>query len=132
MKDDMLFQANSAVLKPEDLKLLEFLGYAVKSVQDEAAMIAVIGHTAAVPGSPDYSVSDRILSSSRANTVLMYLEDEIGIQPEKLISVGWGKNSPVASNDTSEGRARNRRVEILISGKNVLQEQLENIYEELS
>lgn len=129
--NDMLFEPNSARLKPADLEILDFIGYGIKSVQGSAEMIAIHGHTAAVPDNPDYQVSDRTLSSNRANTVLMYFEDTIGIDSQKLYSVGWGKNMPIAPNDTEENRAKNRRVEILISGDNLLRDQLDNIYEKL-
>ncbi len=43
----------------------------------------------------------------------------------------WGKNMPFTSNDTEEGRSKNRRIEILISTENLLSEQLDNVYEKL-
>lgn len=129
--DDMLFEPNSARLKQADLEILNFVGYGIKSIQDQAEMIRIDGHTAAIPEDPDYAVSDRILSSERANNVLMHFEDEIGIDPSKLIQMGFGKWFPFADNSTAEGKQMNRRVEILISGQNVVTEELERIYEKL-
>ena len=131
--DDMLFEPNSSRLKPTDLELLNFIGYGIKSIQNEVTMISINGHTAAIPENPNYPVSDRLLSTDRANAVLMHFEDQIGIAPEKLLAIGWGKQKPLsrASNDTEEGRSRNRRVEILINSENVIGDQLENVYERL-
>lgn len=130
--DDMLFEPNSAILKPADKEILKFMGNGIKSVQAGTKLIQIHGHTAAIPSDPNYAVSDRLLSSSRANAVLMYFEDDIGIDPMKLQSVAWGKTKPFATNDTEEGRSKNRRVEILISSENLLSDQLDNVYEKLA
>jgi len=53
------------------------------------------------------------LSQDRANAVKDYLVSQ-GVKPEKLRSVGRGEANPIASNDTPEGRANNRRVEIIV------------------
>ena len=129
--DDMLFEPNSARLKQSDLEILNFVGYGIKSVQNQAELIRIDGHTAAIPENPNYQVSDRILSSDRANTVLMYFEDTIGIDSKKMIAVTFGKNYPFTSNDNEADRSKNRRVEILISSQNQLTDQMENIYEKL-
>ena len=141
--DDMLFQPNSAILKPEDREILNFVGVAIKSVQNEARSINIVGHTAAVPGDPNYAVSDRMLSTERANALLMYFEDDIGIDPIKMFATGMGKWQPLVpegtelvsiddANATEEMRGKNRRVEILINSEgNSLAEQLDNIYEQL-
>jgi len=129
--DDMLFEPNSARLKPADLEILNFVGYGIKSVQDKAEMIRIDGHTAAIPEDPNYAVSDRLLSSERSNRVLIYFEDTIGIAPEKLLQAGFGKWKPFVDNTTEDGRQKNRRVEILISGENVISDELDTIYEKL-
>lgn len=131
--DNLLFEPNSARLKSSDLDLLNFVGMGIKSVQDQLKLVRIDGHTAAIPEDPDYPVSDRLLSSERANSVLMYFEDVIGIRPELLVQVGYGKQRPLPgnTNSTEEERSKNRRVEIYISTENDLREQLDNIYEKL-
>ncbi|MDL2232223.1 OmpA family protein [Ruminococcaceae bacterium OttesenSCG-928-L11] len=129
--DEMLFQPNSARLKNPNMDILDFVGYGIKSIEHEVNMISVNGHTAAIPNDPDYAVSDRELSSQRANVVLRYLEDVSGVDSEKLIQVAFGKWKPFESNETEEGRAKNRRVEILISAENPIANQLDNVYEKL-
>ena len=60
--------------------------------------------------------ADRFLASNRATVVTIYLQEKNIIDPARLISVGYGQWRPVSSNDTSEERAHNRRVELVISG----------------
>ncbi|WRS26686.1 flagellar motor protein MotB [Oscillospiraceae bacterium MB08-C2-2] len=129
--DGLLFQPNSDTLKASDLEMLNFIGYGIKAVQDKAAVIRIDGFTAAILDNPNYPVSDRRLSSNRANAVLIYFEDVIGIDGEKLIAVSHGKYRPIADNDTEENMARNRRVEILISDENSLSKEADLIYEKL-
>jgi chemotaxis protein MotB len=130
--DEMLFQPNSARLKdPDNMEILSQVGYAIRMVEDDVAMISVNGHTAAIPDNPDYPVSDRELSSQRANVVLMFLEDTVGVDGTKMLAVAWGKNRPIADNNTAEGMSRNRRVEILISADNPITDQMDNVYEKL-
>lgn len=130
--DNMLFEPNSSTLLAKDREILGFIGDALKSVQDSTSSITIVGHTAAIPDNPDYEVSDRLLSAERANRVLVYFEDEVGIDGSKLFATAYGKWKPIASNDTPEGMQKNRRVEILVSSENYsLSEQLDNVYEKL-
>ena len=59
--------------------------------------------------------TNRTLSLARANSVRDYLVTQ-GVEAERISVVGLGPDQPVASNDTSQGRARNRRVEIILTG----------------
>lgn len=127
--NDMLFEPNSAVLKQSDREILKFVGNGIKSIQSQAKMISVHGHTATVPDNPNYAVNDWRLSADRADAVVIFFEEDIGIDPKKMQAVTWGKNKPFTSNDTEESRSKNRRVEILISSDNLLEEQLDNVYE---
>ncbi|MFH1484636.1 MAG: OmpA family protein, partial [Chloroflexota bacterium] len=54
------------------------------------------------------------LSTARATNVLRYLAEFGGIAPERLTAAGWGENKPIESNDTPQGRSRNRRAEIIV------------------
>jgi len=62
------------------------------------------------------------LSSARAHSVLHYVEDKYGTEPDRLAAVGYGEYAPVADNDTSEGRALNRRVVITVGSKMAIQQ----------
>ncbi|MBI5328528.1 MAG: OmpA family protein [Deltaproteobacteria bacterium] len=96
-----------------------------KSVIDEIAMllkempnyIRIEGHTDNIPISTSQFPSNWELSSSRALNILRYMVDLHRLNPGKLSAIGYGEFRPVASNDTSEGRLKNRRVDIVILNK---------------
>lgn len=80
-----------------------------------SSMIEITGYTDSVPLLDDPKYDDNWdLSSARAKTVLMYLVENKGMDLTKMKSSGRGENDPIASNETAEGRAQNRRVEIKI------------------
>jgi OOP family OmpA-OmpF porin len=99
------FDFNKATLKPEGKTALEA---AVKALKDEPALKATItGHTDSV-GSDSYNLK---LSERRANAARDYLVSQ-GIDASRITTQGLGESKPIASNDTAEGRAENRRVEV--------------------
>lgn len=118
MSNNLLFSADSAELRVSTIEFLNLIGKTFKNYEEYIMMIRVNGHTATVQDRPGNQVSDRVLSSQRATAVVMHLEDVIRIEPKKLIAMGYGKNYPIADNDTPEGRAKNRRVEIMILSVN--------------
>ena len=77
-------------------------------------MIRIEGHTDNVPISKSGWKSNWDLSAARAVSVLHYIVDEHNIEPTRLSATGYGEYHPVDSNETKEGRQRNRRVEIVI------------------
>ena len=102
----ILFDLDKASLKPESKKSLQEI---VKLMQNYPGLkIEIQGHTDN-QGSVDYN---KDLSQSRAQTVKTYLITN-GIDDSRLASKGYGFSQPVASNDTQEGRAKNRRVELV-------------------
>ncbi|MDR2908260.1 MAG: flagellar motor protein MotB [Oscillospiraceae bacterium] len=129
--DNMLFEPNSATLKTEHLEILNFVGMGIKSIQDQLKVIRIDGHTAAIPEVEDYPVSDWRLSADRANAVLIYFEENVGLDSSKMIQTGFGKQVPIVDNNDPALRSRNRRVEILISTESIIRDELNNIYENL-
>lgn len=107
-----LFDARSAELKAGGTALLDTNINAAKELLDRAVFIEVVGHTDDV-GDDAYNQD---LSEQRATAVTHYLI-EAGTDPSKIVPVGAGENLPIASNETEEGRAENRRVEILVLGR---------------
>ena len=100
------FDFNKATLKPEGKRLVD---EAVKVMKDKPDLhVSVEGHTDSI-GSVPYNQK---LSERRANAVRDYLVSQ-GIDASRIATRGFGKSKPIASNDTAEGRAENRRVEIL-------------------
>ena len=76
----------------------------------EGSSISVEGHTDA-NGSDSTNL---ILSQDRADAVKQYLVSNFGVDPERITSIGYGEARPVATNETTEGRARNRRIDLVI------------------
>ncbi|MDE0856552.1 MAG: OmpA family protein, partial [Nevskia sp.] len=101
----VFFDFNKDTLKPESESTLRSALAAIKGTP--ALAIEVQGHTDNV-GGDDYNMK---LSDARANTVMRWLVAN-GIPAAQLSAKGYGKTRPVASNDTDDGRARNRRVEL--------------------
>lgn len=116
-QDNVLYDPDSSDLKPTGIKVLDFLGVGLVGVQDQILTVNIAGHTAAVPNAETYRISDWDLSAGRAASVAIYLEEEKGIDPKKLMPIGYGKNSPIADNETMEGRQKNRRVDMTIVSK---------------
>jgi chemotaxis protein MotB len=79
--------------------------------------IRIEGHTDSIPVRNDQFPSNWELSTQRAVNVVKFLISECGIDPRRLSAAGYGDSRPLASNDTPEGRAVNRRVNINISNK---------------
>lgn len=105
------FEFNSATLVPEARELLDKVAAALSADDLKTFRFSVEGHTDSV-GSDAYNSS---LSSQRADAVKTYLTAH-GVPSERIQTVGRGESDPVASNDTDEGRQRNRRVEIINLG----------------
>jgi len=102
------FAYNSAELSPQATKTLDELGKALTSDDLKAYCFVVEGHTDG-KGADDYNLK---LSERRAQSVVHYLVDRFKIDEGRLQAVGYGKRKPIASNDTEEGRQKNRRVQV--------------------
>lgn len=115
--DTVFFGPDSAVLLDSGKSVLDGIIQSLRPYSQSIGEIRVLGHTAqGDPQTPNNPVVDRTLSSSRANNVAIYLQEQDVIDPAKLVSIGYGQWRPIASNDTSEGRAKNRRVELIVTG----------------
>jgi flagellar motor protein MotB len=110
LSGNVLFDSGRADLRPEGLDLLDALVGRLSEMPNE---IRVEGHTDNVPIATPLYPSNWELSSARSTTVARYLSEH-GVQPARLVAAGFGENRPVVPNDTREGRARNRRVDIVI------------------
>jgi len=113
-QNNLFFAPDSAAILADAYPLLDFLGDCLNAVDDEILLVNINGHTAAVPNGETYQVSDWMLSSERASNIAIYLDDKKDVDPKKLRPMGYGKNFPVADNDTIAGREENRRVDIVI------------------
>ena len=119
----VFFDGESWTLREESKPLLEMVGDMLSTVADSIDEVRIMGHTAqAHPNKPNNISVDRLLSAQRAANTLAYLQQFCTVDPARMISEGYGQWRPVASNDTAEGRAKNRRVEMIISGRNLEEE----------
>lgn len=102
------FEFDKAVIRPVSFRILDAVVDILKQNSD-IRKVRVEGHTDS-KGSDAYNMR---LSQRRANAVRDYIIAH-GIETERLVAVGYGESKPVDTNDTAEGRARNRRVEFTI------------------
>ena len=107
--EGVFFDFNSDVPRPEAAAVFDLIAENMRRDVPDAAL-TVLGHTDAV-GTDAYNVN---LSARRAANVMQALVER-GVRPDQLSEVAIGKRQPIAPNDTAQGRARNRRVEFLIS-----------------
>lgn len=120
MDNTVFFDGDSYNLRPDGALILDGLAAIFGKVGPSIDEIRIMGHTAqATPNDPNDPSVDRFLSSNRSVTVLLYLQTKNFIDPARLVSMGFGQWRPVSSNSTSQERAKNRRVEFVIAGKNV-------------
>ena len=106
---DAFFDFDKAVLKPEGKAKLDDLAQKVKGINLE--VIIAVGHTDSV-GTDAYNQK---LSIRRSEAVKAYLVSK-GIEKNRIYTEGKGEKQPVADNKTSEGRAKNRRMEVEVVG----------------
>ena len=109
----LLFRTDEATLLPVAKERLDQVATALRTLAGGQTLV-VEGHTDAV-GTSDYN---RRLSAARADAVRSYLISR-GVPPEQIVAVAKGEDEPVAPNTTAEGRANNRRVEIVIERPSV-------------
>ena len=112
MQDALLYKSGSAALNPQGKKALGNLS----TVRNEypKLKVIVVGNTDDIAfkkaGSDNWS-----LSTERANGVVRVLRDDYKVDPTRLTAAGKGKYDPIADNKTNEGRAKNRRTEIVLN-----------------
>ncbi len=120
--EQLFFDSGRANLKDTGKSVLKKVGEALKGYEDK--VIRIVGHTDNVPISKSAQKifpSNWELSVARATTVVRYLQ-EVGIPPERMIASGRAEYQPIAENETPEGRKKNRRIEITLIDKNLVQE----------
>ena len=114
-KDKAFFAGDSSVITPQGQETLSIFCDTIAPDANKLSQVNIMGHTAqADPERANNPRNDRILSVMRAAEVCLFIQGRGIISPEKLVSIGYGQFHPIADNATSEGRAKNRRVEILL------------------
>lgn len=115
--EKILFDSGQAEIKPEGLAVLKRVVEILKNVGDR--VIRVEGHTDNVPIAGNLArryATNWELAAARAINVTRYLQKE-GIDPTLLSAASFGEHQPVADNETPEGRAKNRRITIILLPK---------------
>lgn len=107
---DLLFSSGSIVLAPSAKPVIQDVSHALHALP---VQIQVEGFTDNVPIHSPIFPSNWELSAARAASVVHQMTEN-GIQPQRLAAVGYGQYHPVASNATPQGRAQNRRVELVV------------------
>ena len=114
--DKILFDSGEAVISKRGEGVLGRVGAVLATVEDK--QIQVSGHTDSNPISEKLTTqfpTNWELSVARAVNVVRFLEEKAGVPPKTLLASGYGQHHPIASNKNAHGRARNRRIEILLT-----------------
>lgn len=116
MENKLLFSSGSWAIGSEGRQAVEQLGSVL--AQNPDISILIEGHTDDVPYTGNSQLSGNWdLSTKRATAIVKILRENANINAENLTAAGRGEFAPVASNETSEGRAKNRRIEVILTPK---------------
>jgi len=113
LNDNMLYKSGSYEISPAAMDILSKIAKIIKDYKDYDVLVE--GNTDNVPISRTNIRNNWDLSALRASSVVQALQDDFGINPSRLSAAGRGEYNPVASNDTPEGRSKNRRTQIIIT-----------------
>ena len=112
IRDSILFETGEATVKPQYANLVKDISNLL--VFEKPRQIVITGHTDNVPINSAEFPSNWELSMMRAINFLKPIVSNANLDPQLFSVKGYGEHKPVASNDTAEGRSKNRRVEVLI------------------
>jgi chemotaxis protein MotB len=113
--DRIMFDSGEAQLKPEGQEVLRKIAAVLAHYPNR--QIHVIGHTDNVPiraSSRSKYPSNWELSTARATAAVRFLSEQAGVDPRRLGAVGYGEFHPIADNGTPDGRAKNRRIALVV------------------
>ncbi|GAB6184267.1 OmpA/MotB family protein [Thermodesulfovibrio hydrogeniphilus] len=110
LQDYLLFDSGKAEIKPESIEALTKIAEELKTFKNR---ISIEGHTDNVPITSSQFKSNWELSTARAVSVLHFFLEQ-GLSPDRFTVTGYAEYKPVDTNETEEGRAKNRRVEIIL------------------
>jgi chemotaxis protein MotB len=110
LSSSLLFESGKADLRPESRTVLQKVAALLSKMPNE---VRVEGHTDNIPPASPLYPTNWELSTARALAVTRYLIT-LGIRPERLSAAGYGEYRPIADNSTKEGRAANRRADLVV------------------
>lgn len=111
--DSVLFTEGDAAVQPGGQEILQVVA---EALSDKSNSIIIEGHTDSRPISTSRYPSNWELSTSRATSVLRFLTEDAGLDASRLSAAGYADTRPIAEGDDPESLARNRRVEIVVTG----------------
>jgi chemotaxis protein MotB len=114
--DKLLFESGEATISKRGEGVLARVGAVLAQIDDKT--IQVSGHTDNLPLGDKLTAqfpTNWELSAARAVTVVRFLVDKANVPPQRLVASGYGEWNPIANNKSPSGRARNRRIEILLT-----------------
>ena len=125
LMDTAMFGGNSYTLLPAAKEILSGVCRILDGAKSAIEVIEVEGHTAqAYANQANDTEEDRFLASNRATVVTIFLQENTSIHPARLCSVAWGQWHAIANNQDEAHRAPNRRVELVISARDLEKEGL--------
>ncbi|MCI9008778.1 MAG: OmpA family protein [Lachnospiraceae bacterium] len=127
------FEGNQSNLTSEAIEILDVLCVVLAQYESSISQINIMGHTAqANPDRENNPRTDRLLSAMRSAEVAAYIQEKDIMDPSKLVGLSYGQYRSVSSNQTSEGRARNRRVEFVIIDQGADIKSMNDYYDEFT
>lgn len=131
-RDNVFFDGDSSVIKEGGQAILGQFSAIISGVSGSVKEIQVLGHTTqAEPDVVNEPIGDRVLSAERAARVAAFIQTRTNVPPQNIVSIGYGQFRPIAPFDTEENRSKNRRVELLITKSDSVEQSLEKYYEEM-
>ncbi len=118
-KEKMLFASGRAELNEEAMSFLQQIFMMLEGSQDSYRLLRIEGHTDNVPIRNANYEDNWDLSMARAGSVLRFISDGTMIDETKFFAGGYGETRPIDSNETEEGKARNRRVDIVCERRDI-------------
>ena len=115
LNDNMLYQSGSYEISPKAAETLSKIAKIITDYKDYEVLIE--GNTDNVPIAKTNIRNNWDLSALRASSVVQELQNKYGVDPSRLTAGGRGEYNPVADNETADGRAKNRRTQIIITPK---------------
>lgn len=116
--NELAFPSGTAGMTDQFIEVLDEIAPVINQTDGD---VQIAGHTDNVPVSANsVYTSNWDLSAARATSVLHHFIDHDNVSPQRLVLQGYGDSRPLGENDTPEGRAKNRRVEIIIKVKDVV------------
>lgn len=113
LADNMLFKSGSYAISPDAMDILSKIAKIIKDYKNYSVLVE--GNTDNVPIQRENIRNNWDLSALRASSVVQVLQNDFGVDPQRLTAGGRGEYNPIASNDTPEGRQANRRTQIIIT-----------------